>query len=627
MAVNVSKCSQRIKKVPPDGGYGWAIVAAFAISYGILVPAITNFGLIFKDKLTAMNLSASDISLVININSAFSMSMGLINGALQRNFGYRKIGIVSGAAFALGIILCSCSSNFISFVFTYGLLTAAGFGLSLSSFQLAISTYFLEKRNKATGIAMSVAGIGPILFPPMVTYLLMTYGVNGTVLILGGISIHTVMAALMLQPIKWHMKLILVQPEEEVLIKECSDSDEKSDDVFVKPGFYIGIKESNANSHKHKHSDNIDLSSGDEEEPVDRSYNYIDHDIDMQSIYGCEQMPIVRKMSTKQVNRCDSAIHNSYSLKELNSKYIRSSSVEGAVNAHLVKPRKRWFETGSIDTINLGSAVDIFGQRGLDRNESKRLMHSFSRIVEEENKTAEEMDEEERRKSEIIQEKIAMEKMINEKQHTSFWRAVGRWTVHFFDLDLLRDKTYVNILLGISFAIFAEFNFSILTPFILYEMDFSTVEVASLMSTVAISDVISRFVSPWIGDYFEQSSRIMYMISLVFLVVIRMAFLWVSSYSTMIFIMIILGIGRGIRTVYMNVIIPDHVPIERLASASGLQMVTNGIFLLIFGSIIGVMRDISGTYASCIVFINVVTVLTLIMWSVELIYVHVTRTN
>lgn len=114
--------------------------------------------------------------------------------------------------------------------------------------------------------------------------------------------------------------------------------------------------------------------------------------------------------------------------------------------------------------------------------------------------------------------------MINDKKYTSFWRAFGKWIVQFFDLGLLRDKIYVNILLGISIAIFAEFNFSILTPFILYEMyDFSTIEVATLMSTVAISDVISRFVSPFIGDYFEQSSRIMYMISLVFLVVIRMS--------------------------------------------------------------------------------------------------------
>lgn len=30
----------------------------------------------------------------------------------------------------------------------------------MSSFQLAISTYFREKRNKATGIGTAVAGIG-----------------------------------------------------------------------------------------------------------------------------------------------------------------------------------------------------------------------------------------------------------------------------------------------------------------------------------------------------------------------------------------------------------------------------------------------------------------------------------
>lgn len=91
----------------------------------------------------------------------------------------------------------------------------------------------------------------------------------------------------------------------------------------------------------------------------------------------------------------------------------------------------------------------------------------------------------------------------------------------------------------------------------------------------------------------------------------------------MLFVMIILGIARGVRTVYMNVIIPDHVPLERLAAASGLQMVANGIFLLSFGSILGVMRDISGSYASCIVFINVVTAITLIMWSVEMLYTHI----
>lgn len=72
----------------------------------------------------------------------------------------------------------------------------------------------------------------------------MYYGVNGAILILGGISLHTIMAALMLQPIKWHMKRTFVECEEEVLM-QASEDDEKSDEVFVKPGFYIGARETN----------------------------------------------------------------------------------------------------------------------------------------------------------------------------------------------------------------------------------------------------------------------------------------------------------------------------------------------------------------------------------------------
>lgn len=255
----------------------------------------------------------------------------------------------------------------------------------------------------------------------------MTYGVNGTVLILGGISMHTVMAALMLQPIKWHMKRFIVESEEQVLM-QADDSDEKSDDIFVKPGFYIGKQETNAckcfvgtqwentilSTHlslvQPKTNDNVDLSSEDEDEYLEKPYNYIDHDVDMQNIYGCEQMPIMRKMSTKQLHRCDGVVHNSYSLKELSKlsdRNRRRLSLEDTYNNHVAKPRKRWFESGgSIDTINLGSAVDIFGQRALDRNESKRLMHSFSRIEEEENKTGDEVDDEERQKNQIIVEKM-----------------------------------------------------------------------------------------------------------------------------------------------------------------------------------------------------------------------------
>lgn len=61
----------------------------------------------------------------------------------------------------------------------------------------------------------------------------------------------------------------------------------------------------------------------------------------------------------------------------------------------------------------------------------------------------------------------------------------------------------------------------------------------------------------------------------------------VHSYHGMLMVCLALGIAKGIRTVYMYLVIPTHVPIERLAAASGLQMVVNGIFLMSLGPIVG----------------------------------------
>lgn len=186
-------------------------------------------------------------------------------------------------------------------------------------------------------------------------------------------------------------------------------------------------------------------------------------------------------------------------------------------------------------------------------------------------------------------------------------RSIGKKIIRFFDLDLLKDKIYVNIMLGMSLAIFAELNFSILTPFIFSDLHYSTFEIASLMSTLAVADILSRFTSPFIGDYFHQSPRIMYMISLVLLIVVRMSkdpynhkkntfsqrvfsyvgVFAVSTYQGMLCVCIALGLAKGVRTVYMSLVIPTHVPIERLAAASGLQMVINGAVLMIFGPIVG----------------------------------------
>lgn len=57
-------------------------------------------------------------------------------------------------------------------------------GLCSSSFSLALNTYFKEKRNRAAGIGMTIAGLGPIFLPQLVSFLLDTYGTQGSSLLI-----------------------------------------------------------------------------------------------------------------------------------------------------------------------------------------------------------------------------------------------------------------------------------------------------------------------------------------------------------------------------------------------------------------------------------------------------------
>lgn len=75
-------------------------------------------------------------------------------------------------------------------------------GLCSSSFSLAVNVYFKENRNKAFGIGATITGIGPIVLPHLVSFLLRVYGSKGCVLVIGGLTLNIIVASLLLRPYK-----------------------------------------------------------------------------------------------------------------------------------------------------------------------------------------------------------------------------------------------------------------------------------------------------------------------------------------------------------------------------------------------------------------------------------------
>nr|CAD7196252.1 unnamed protein product [Timema douglasi] len=479
-----------VELVPPDGGWGWAVMLGNALSNMITNPLIQTFTLLYKDRFNEIGMSATDASMIINVNYAFGMGLGLIHGAVLKRFSYRKVAIVASILNAIGVGLTSFANSFIHFLMTYGLLNSLGASFFHPSFSLALNSYFKKKRGKAMGYSMTLTGIGPIIMPLLISKLMSVYGVQGTGLILSALSLHSLVGAFLLQPIKWHMKR-----KEEDPVEDEGNRQEDEDNTI--------ISESSPN----KFVSRFGVESLTQEEPINSE----------NSIKIFDETTYTALKQTDDVENSD--------------------GIQNKINK--VKNRKGAFQ---------------------------RLLERIASIL---------------------------------------------------DLSLLKDTHYIILMLGMNIVMSAELNFSFLTPLILDELGLSDYQTATIMSTIAAADIIFRFSSPFFADYVGYSVRTMYLISMVMLIASRMTIIFVNTFHPLLGVAVALGIAKGVRSVYMGLVMPSYVPLDRLPSATGLQMVFNGIMMIMFGPFIGFVRDVSGSYNWCIVAINGMTALTIVMWLTE----------
>lgn len=88
-------------------------------------------------------------------------------------------------------------------------------GMAMSAYSFALNCYFRKNRGRAVGYAMTICGIGPVIMPQIFSFLIKHYGTTGAVIIISGISVNLYVSALLLQPIKWHIKKQFIEEVEE----------------------------------------------------------------------------------------------------------------------------------------------------------------------------------------------------------------------------------------------------------------------------------------------------------------------------------------------------------------------------------------------------------------------------
>ncbi|GBP82411.1 hypothetical protein EVAR_99102_1 [Eumeta japonica] len=153
----------------------------------------------------------------------------------------------------------------------------AGYGISSSANALALNTYWKKRRRLATALSWTLTGMGPIIWPHIITALYKAFGDTYCVLIISGFSIISVFCAILLHPVEQHAVIpdkrnldaeALVKTETKANTIQTKDEDKKDKES----GYFSKFKNLSAFSSQYLYN---------EDDPINPGYEITDPGVPM----------------------------------------------------------------------------------------------------------------------------------------------------------------------------------------------------------------------------------------------------------------------------------------------------------------------------------------------------------
>ncbi|XP_049532623.1 uncharacterized protein LOC125949535 [Anopheles darlingi] len=608
------------KKVAPDGGWGW--MATFGVSLVNLATRSIepSFGLLFGDLLTDLQVGTTGAAVIISALDVMMNFSGLFVGPLLKEFSYRKVAIAGSLLCWIGLALTSPATSMAHILATYSVINGIGVGLATSAAFVALNHYFAKKRGQAVGLSMAGTALGMLIMPQLVRILLELYDFRGAVLVLSGMALHATVGAMLLQPIKWHLReeevdieMVEATPAMGIILEQEDDGDNDSLPEIKSLLFprRIGSERKHSDSGTIAGSGSAGLAGGATA-------------VGAGTVNGSGGLPggpigLPKRPTFPRITSSVSIQNGPPSAGALGMRTRPSfPRIASTASMGLALRKRRESVVSQLSTLDFtgsGSCMHIHVDTGdadaedVDYQIIRRVnthvgvsLNSFARVP---SRTGS------RRKMETVKSELGLEMV---KPKVSF---LQRFTA-LMDVGLLRDPIYLNILFGLSIFYVAEMNFKMVTPFFMASLGFDKSETAFVLSVSALTDIAARIIVPPIGDRLKLRKRYIFMVSLIFVAISRSIVAHQQTYIQVMTWLSITGFFRGIALANFTLCVSEYSSLEKLPAAFGWHMVGKGVFVILFGPLIGAIRDWTDSYAICIHSQSFCIFLCIAAWSVEL---------
>ncbi len=173
------------EQAPTSNTRGWIVTLA-GLGINLVLGALYAWGVMGKALVVQWKWSKADAGLPFAVSTAAFALMMIFAGRAQDKLGPRRVAMVGGVLFGLGLATSSLATTPLQMALTFGLLGGIGLGLGYSATTpSAIKWFPPARKGLITGLVVSGVGLAAVYMGPLTHSLIATYGIEKTFLILG----------------------------------------------------------------------------------------------------------------------------------------------------------------------------------------------------------------------------------------------------------------------------------------------------------------------------------------------------------------------------------------------------------------------------------------------------------
>ncbi|XP_043585209.1 uncharacterized protein LOC122568944 [Bombus pyrosoma] len=616
-----SSLGQLCEATPPDGGWGWVVVAA-SFMVNLIADGITfSFGVIYVEFLNYFGEGKSKTAWIGSLFMAMPLLSGPVASFLTDRYGCRRVSIAGSILAAAGFVISSFANSMEVLIFTFGVL--AGFGLSLCfvAAVVIVAYYFDKKRSFATGLSVCGSGIGTFIFAPVTQYLLAEYGWRGTTLILAGLFLNLAVCGCLMRDLEWTTTRAKAKTEERRKNREKKRTRIQSSSV--------DSFSANSSLNTLTIMENL-RTQEEEEEDGEKLFSSL---VSLPTfVKNGEKVPLeVLELLSTRKNVYNVLLQNYPSLL-ISS---RSFSDSGPLHDQLSTPSARFVPTPS-------SLSELKSEENKDKvlpNDEQTLRQQtdaawrlwwLKKINLDSSLRRSSTLEHTRRLPTAYLKDIRVHRqsltyrgaMLNINRYrlrasscpdiyrnsmTTIARTKLVWYAGLWEFwDLIVDMLDFSHFADSRFLLFAISNFLLHTwydvPYVYLtdnaiEMGFSETDASILISVIGITNMGGEILLGWAGDRAWVNASIVYAVCMAFCgAVTALIPMVIGSYYALCAISGAFGLFIGANYSLTSIILVELITLERFTNAYGLLLLVQGVANLMGPPLAGWLYDITGTY-------------------------------